>query len=254
MKTNLLLTAAIFLAGSLISVQADDKDSVTSAIKKLAEKGNYSWTSTTKRPENSGRNNRGGRGSAGPTEGKTADGLAYITSKRGDRTSESLVKGKKAAYKGQDGWAAVEARTEDGGGEGRRRGGRGRGGWGLRNFKAPAVQAEELLGKVSEIKKDGNAYTGTLKDEAAKALVSFGGRGRGGNDGGGDRPEPTGVKATAKFWLKDGVLAKFETVAEGSISFNGNDRNLGRTTTVEIEEVGSTKIDVPEEAKKLVTE
>jgi hypothetical protein len=252
MKTNLILSAALFFAGSLISVQADDKEDLTGAIKKLAEKGNYSWTSTTKRPERTGGDTggRGGRGASGPTEGKTADGLAYVTSKRGDRTSESLVKGKKSAYKGQDGWAAVE--EQGAGGQGQRR---GRGGRGLRNFKAPAVQAEELLGNVSELKKDGDAYTGALKEEAAKAMVSFGGgRGRGGDAGGGDRPQPTGVKVTAKFWIKDGVLTKYETVAAGSISFNGNDRDLGRTTTVEINEVGTTKINVPNEAKKLVSE
>lgn len=250
MKTNLILTAALFFAGSLISVQADAKEDLTGAIKKLAEKGNYSWTSTTKRPESTGGDTggRGARGASGPTEGKTADGLAYVTSKRGDRTSESLVKGKKSAYKGQDGWAAVEAQGARGG-QGQRR---GRGGRGLRNFKAPAVQAEELLGNVSELKKDGDAYAGALKEEAAKALVSFGG-GRGGN-GGGDRPEPTGVKVTAKFWITDGILTKYETEAAGSISFNGNDRDLARTTTIEIKEVGTTKIDVPDEAKKLVAE
>ena len=246
MKTNLILTAAIFFAGSLISVQADDKEDLNSAIKKLAEKGNYSWTSNTKRPEGSG-GGGGGRGPSGPTEGKTADGLAYITSTRGDRTTESLVNGKKAAYKGEDGWAAVEEQGEGGGGQGQRR---GRGGFGLRNFKAPAVQAEELLAGVAELKKDGDAFTGELKEEAAKALVSFGG-GRSGDGGG---PELTGVKASAKFWIAEGVITKYETVAEGSMSFNGQDRDLGRTTTVEIKEVGTTKIDVPEEAKKLVTE
>jgi hypothetical protein len=34
------------------------------------------------------------------------------------------------------------------------------------------------------------------------------------------------------------------------VSFNGNDRDVDRTTTVEIKNVNSTKIEVPDEAKK----
>jgi hypothetical protein len=34
------------------------------------------------------------------------------------------------------------------------------------------------------------------------------------------------------------------------VSFNGNDRDIDRTTTVVISEVGTTKISVPDEAKK----
>ena len=53
-----------------------------------------------------------------------------------------------------------------------------------------------------------------------------------------------------RFWLKDGALAKYEFNLQGSISFNGNDFDVNRTTTVEIKDVGSTKITVPDEAKK----
>ena len=34
------------------------------------------------------------------------------------------------------------------------------------------------------------------------------------------------------------------------MSFNGNDREIDRTTTVEIKDVGTTKLTVPDEAKK----
>jgi hypothetical protein len=34
------------------------------------------------------------------------------------------------------------------------------------------------------------------------------------------------------------------------MSFNGNDMDVDRTTTVEIKDVGTTKITVPEEASK----
>jgi hypothetical protein len=34
------------------------------------------------------------------------------------------------------------------------------------------------------------------------------------------------------------------------VSFNGNDRDIDRTTTVEIKDVGTTKIQVSDDAKK----
>jgi hypothetical protein len=36
---------------------------------------------------------------------------------------------------------------------------------------------------------------------------------------------------------------------QGKVSFGGNDRKVDRTTTIEIKDIGSTKVQVPEEAK-----
>jgi len=43
---------------------------------------------------------------------------------------------------------------------------------------------------------------------------------------------------------------KYQYHVQGTVSFNGNDRDVDRTTTIEITDVGTTKIDVPDEAKK----
>jgi hypothetical protein len=40
---------------------------------------------------------------------------------------------------------------------------------------------------------------------------------------------------------------------KGKISFNGNDFPNERTTTVEIKDVGTTKLEVPEEARKKIS-
>ncbi len=53
-----------------------------------------------------------------------------------------------------------------------------------------------------------------------------------------------------KFWLKEGVLSKYEVKVKGTVSFNGNEFDNDRTTTVEIKDVGSTKVEVPAEARK----
>ncbi len=53
-----------------------------------------------------------------------------------------------------------------------------------------------------------------------------------------------------KFWVKDNLLAKYEIKVKGTVNFNGNERKVDRTTTTEIKDVGATKLEVPEEAKK----
>ncbi len=54
MRSRLLFAATFCLAGTLVSVQAGDKEDLAAAIKKLAEAESYTWTSTTQRPESEG--------------------------------------------------------------------------------------------------------------------------------------------------------------------------------------------------------
>ena len=238
------LGSSIVLALAVAVAQAAPKEDVTEAAKKLAEKGNYSWKQSS---ENAGGGGGGGRGfRAGPTEGKTAGGTTYLTSQRGDNTTEVVLKGEKGAVKVQDEWMALSELSGQG------QGGQGGGRQGLgrflanqyRNFKAPAAQAQELVGQVKEIKQEGDAYTGELTEEGAKSLMSFGGR------RGGQGPEISGAKGTAKFWVKDGALAKYEYNVQGTVTFGDNEREINRTTTVEIKDVGSTKVEVPAGAKE----
>jgi len=50
--------------------------------------------------------------------------------------------------------------------------------------------------------------------------------------------------------LKDGQLSKYEIKASGKMDFNGNEQDVERTTTIEIKDVGTTEVKVPEEASK----
>jgi hypothetical protein len=63
-------------------------------------------------------------------------------------------------------------------------------------------------------------------------------------------PAPTGAKGSARFWLKDGALVKYQTHLTGTVSFNDNETILDFTRTTEIQQVGATKMDIPDEAKK----
>lgn len=46
------------------------------------------------------------------------------------------------------------------------------------------------------------------------------------------------------------MLSKYEFTLQGKVNYQGNDIDIDRTTTVEVKGIGSTKVSVPEEAKK----
>lgn len=231
MKHVVLLAGLIF---SLAAYAADPKDEVTAAAKKLGDAANYSWKTTVKVPEDA-------QFKPGPTDGRAdKEGTVLLTMSFGDNVSEAVIKGDKgdkAAMTNRDGdWqslAEIEADTE---GFGRFRGGM------LRNFKAPAAQAVDLANATKELKAEGDAISGDLTPEGAKQFLRFG---RGGNG-----PTVSDAKGSVKFWIKDGALTKYEFHVKGSVNFNGQDRDIDRTTTTEISKVGETKIVVPEAAKK----
>jgi hypothetical protein len=249
-----LFSTVALVAGSSLVAFAAPKDEVTDAAKKLSDAQNYSWKANT---ESAG--GGGGRGFGGPTEGKAEKGgVSVVTMTRGDNTIEIVRKGEKGAVKTPDGWQSFEELQQQAGqgGQGQGQGqGRGRGMMGrfLRGMRLPAEEATTLATKTKELSKDGEAYKGELTEEGAKEMLSFRG-GRGGNNNAGGQgnftpPEPTNAKGTVKFWVKDGQLSKYEYNLKGQMSFGGNDIDIDRTTTVEVKDVGSTKVEVPAEAK-----
>ena len=84
-----------------------------------------------------------------------------------------------------------------------------------------------------------------MTEAGAKELLSFRRRANSG-----DGPTITNPKGSVKFWVKDGKLVKYQYHIQGAVSFNGNDRDVDRTTTVEISDVNTTKISAPDDAKK----
>jgi len=232
MKRNMLFTGMALLAGSLIAADSNPREDVTSAAKKLGEKPNYSWKTTVVVPESA-------QFKPGPSEGQTEKaGLTHVTMSFGDNTTQAVLKGDKAAVTNREGeWQSL-ADLDNAEGPGRFLG------FFVRNIKTPAVQAADLAAAAKDLKKEGDAYSGDLTEEGAKTLLTF--RPRGGGDG----PTVSNAKGSVKFWLKDGELSKYEFKVTGKVSFNGNDRDVDRATTVEIKDVGTTKVNVPEEAKK----
>ena len=265
MKTAICLSITALLA--LPAWAADLSSEVKSAAQKLADQSNYSWSSKTENARQSqqggqaqgqgqGRGQgRGGAGFGAPPSGKTEkDGFTVLTYKNGENTTEAILKGGKVALKSEDEWKTAEelADAGDAGGGG---GGGNRSRFMARRVqstKLPATEAQELAGRVTDWKKEGDVYSGSLSKEGLKEMYTFRGRQGGGGGGGeGNAPDTSGLHGTAKFWVKDGVLTKYESHVEGKMSGRNNrETEVNRTTTTEVKDLGTTKLEVPAEAKK----
>jgi hypothetical protein len=235
MKKHLSLIVLALLAGPLCAANAGPKENVINAAKKLAAQKNYSWEMTITNLSNN-------RFHFGPNEGKTEkDGYTWYSMKMNDNTTEILMKGTNAAVKTPDaGWQTRAEATE----------GSDEPGPAmflallLDNFKTPAQDAEDLASKAREIEKTNGVYSSVLTEDGANTLLAW----RRPNGSGG--PTVSNAKGSVKFWVKHGLLTKYEYNLQGTLDFNGNDFNVNRTTTVQIKGVGSTKITVPDEARK----
>ncbi len=241
-----LAFASIFAATSVL--RAADVDDAQAAIKKLADAPNYSWSSAV----------TGGRGNQQPVEYKTEKaGYSTFTAAgfQGGDSTDIVMKGDKAVAKMTDGWksstelqkASDEAAAGGGGG----------GGFGpefivllrINNFNAPATQAKALLEKAANVKKAGDTYTADLAEANAKDLLSFR---RPGAAAAANTPQIAvkDAKGTLKLTVKDGMLSKMEIHLTGTRNFNDQDTPVDQTTTLTIKDVGTTKITVPDDAKK----
>jgi hypothetical protein len=239
MKRNILSGMMALLAGSLLAADAGPKDEVKKAAAALGNEANYTWHATVEVPADS-------QFKPGPTDGKTEkSGYTTLTFSFGDNTTEGVKKGTNGAVKADDGWKSLDEAMKDD----------GNGGFNptlflarvVQNYRLPAVEAASLADAAKELKTDTNSISGDLTEAGAKEWLTFR---RGRSAGGG--PAVTNPKGAVKFWIKDGKLAKYQYHVEGTVSFNGNDVEVVRTTTVEIKDVNSTKITVPDDAKKIL--
>jgi hypothetical protein len=227
------------LAGSLLAADSSPKDEVLNAASALGNQTNYTWQATVEVPADS-------QFKPGPTDGKTEkDGYTTLSFSFGDNTTEAVLKGTNGAINTDDGWKSLAEATKD----------NGDGGFNptmflartVQNYKVPAVEAASLADDAKELKQDTNSISGDLTEAGAKELLSFRRR-----RSGGDAPTVTNPKGSVTFWVKDGQLVKYQYHVQGTVSFNGNDRDIDRTTTTEIKDVNATQIVVTDEAKKIL--
>jgi hypothetical protein len=229
------IIVGMFAAGVVWAAHAAPANQVSDAIAKLKTATNYSWTVTTVTPPDA-------PFTPPPIKGQTdSAGFAKFRTEFGDNTAEVILKGGKVAFKGDEGWQLAVAGD----------------GFSPDTFAlnlarngTPGDEAGIILKGVKQWKAlDGGAVGGDLGAEAATDLLTFGPR-RSDAKANPDMPGPKGAKGSAKFWVKNGALVKYQTHLTGTVSFDGNDTVLDFTRTTEIQQVGTTKMDIPDEAKK----
>ncbi|HEV2456097.1 MAG TPA: hypothetical protein VGY98_17670 [Verrucomicrobiae bacterium] len=232
---KILVTATAFMAGSLLAAYADPKDDISSAAQKLSSGANYTWHTTTVVPAES-------RFRPGPIDGKVQGSMIDVKMSFGDNHTQFIMDGTNTAITDPDDGSWEKLSDVDTGGPGRFMV------MMVQNFKAPAAQVPDLLSGTGDLQQSGNSYSGALTEDGAKKLLTFG---RGRRNGNGN-VAVTNSSGTVTFWVDGGQLAKMEYHVKGTVTFGGNERPVDRDTTVEFSDVGSTKIDVPADAKKLL--
>lgn len=212
---------------------ADSKEKVTLAAKKLGDQTNYSWSTATKEAD-------GSPGRLGTIEGKAEKGgVTCLSFSVGDIPVEVCIKGDKGAAKALEGWQTFDEIAQPGGTAAAIV-------KYLKTYQAPVAEATSLAGKAKELKEADGAIAGELKEDAVKELLLFGTRRREGQE----PPKTTDAKGAVKFWFKDNVLTKFEINIQGKVTAGERESGINRTTTVEIKDIGTTKLAVPEEAQQ----
>lgn len=237
MLRRILPIALVFLI-PVLAEAAGPKDELVAAVKKLADSPNYSWTTKVE-----------GGFSAGSGEGKTEkDGPTNWVVTLGDDSYQVIIKGDKAAAKGNGGWASLAELIRDADEEGT--------GFSperflsttIEHFKTPVAQAKDVCDDIDEVQKSGDSYKADLKPETVKKLLSF--LRRRAVAAKPSQIEVEDPKGTATFWVRDGVLSRMEVHLQGAVTFNSNKRTIDRTTITMIKDVGSTKVVVPDESRE----
>jgi hypothetical protein len=225
---RLLLSALVAVIPFAVAV-ADSKSEIAAGVKELGAQSGYAWTYT---PKTLG--SESAKRQQSPLDGKTErDGYTLIHGEIGDVSVDIGLKGDKLVVNYSGDWlSAAEI------GENNRTVQR------LRTLKRPTDEAQLLLEKTVSIKKDADgSYTGELDATWAKEIFALLGR---------RAAEAPTASGSVKFWIKAGQLDKYEFIVRGKITTGTNkeEAEVSRTTTVEIKDVGTTKVSLPDEAKK----
>ncbi|MEK7952564.1 hypothetical protein [Luteolibacter soli] len=220
---------------------------LTAAAEKLAAATSYAWSNTTSFGGNFGDRTTSGK--------KGSGGYILVTMPGRDQEFQVLARKGKAAMQRDGAWVVPNPDTEE----------QGPGRWVARmvqNLHEPTTDAKDLVSKAKDVKLENGSIRGTLDEATAKELISFrgfggrrGGGGGGGQGGGnGGPPEVSGAGGSVSFTVTDGVLTGYELTLTGKMNFNGEDRDVNRTTKVSFTGVGSTTFDIPEAAAGLLSE
>jgi hypothetical protein len=217
---------------------ADSRDDIRAALQKLSDSPNYSWKTKMQ-----------GGFVDGTAEGKTEkNGYTWLSLPFGDGNYQIVIKGDKAAVQTDDGWESsgealasgsdppspetIAARI-------------------AQNFRCPADQVLDELDNLQNIQKTDSGYKADFSDEAAKRALLFRPRHMATTNPDNNAPQmdASNAKASIQITLKDGQISQIQLHTTGTVTFDGDDRDVDRTMTTDISDVGTTTTNVPGDAK-----
>ena len=181
-------------------------------------------------------------------EGKSdGNGLTFVSVVLTNRTVQGYVLGNKAyVTSAQRSWKAepLLAKGESPGALMTRL---------VRSVTPPSQEIDLLLSHKEKIEKNGDVFSGDLPESVAKKLFE-GSERRSGKAEAAERKavrkEANAARGNVTLWTKEGVVTKYEIRLIGKIDLDGKEAEVMRTRTIEIKDIGTTKIDVPEKARR----
>jgi hypothetical protein len=218
------------IAASLIALQADE---LAEAAKKTAALENYSFKEESKSSK--------GKRQLGPVDGRYQKDQP-LALKSG--SAEGFRKAGAIVYKDGEEWKRVEKPAK----------GEKKNQPAAADFAGIKLPHEELEGfeksfekveKAAEKDKDCALWSGTLTPTAARVLVTTGGKS--------DAKNNSTYSGTAKVWVNaDGFIVRYEVVSLMKGETKKGPVEVTITKTVDLSERGTTKVEVPEAAAKLL--
>ena len=212
------------------------RDDLKAAIKALEAKPNYTWTGEIE----------GTPFPMSPLEGKAEkDGFMLVSQDMNGKAVQAVLKGTNGAVKLADSWkTAAELGQPSFGGGGQPDMGVMLG-LRLLAVKSPAIEVAAMLDKVKDFKAVNDRFEGELTEEGAASLLPFPRR----PAGAGGPPMPS-IKGVVRVWVKDGVLWKYEIATDITMQTPMGEMKMSPVTLVRLKDVGTTKVEVPAEAKQ----
>ena len=229
-KLNLRLLGLVLGVGSILGAESGMRDEINQSV--LPEVPGYAWT-TTVSPQNS-------RARLISIDGKAEkNGPVSLTLRFGDRTVQGYLYGNKAFVTSPDTkWKAVpEMEKGETPGQFMDRM--------VRGVTPPAKEIVRLTKVAGELRKEGDVFVGELPEGGARGLVES--RRRGPRN---EEPELKNASGSVKFWTKEGAINKYEFTVRGKTMVAGKETDFDQTTVVEIKEVGTARVEVPEHVKQ----
>jgi hypothetical protein len=218
------------LLAALLTIQAANEE-VAAAAKKAAETTSYSFKVSSPAPAK-------GKGAGGTVEGKYEKDQP-VALKSG--ALEAFRKGGLVVYKEGEEWKRAERK------KGERRADPT---LALQAVKLPHEELDgfdkyfQSIAKAEQKENDCAVFSGPLTDTAAASLSATGAKGN-------KAAAALKFSGTGKVWVNaDGRIVKYEVQIKGTGERNGKTVDQSIHRTVELTDLGSAKVEIPEGAKK----